>query len=135
MRVVAAMVLREGPEGELQVLAGRRTRPQALKGKWEFPGGKVEPGEDDETALRREIREELGVEIELEGPFGGELPVVGGPGVWQPYLCRLSSGVPHPHDHDRLRWLSAEELGSVQWLSSDVPVLVPLAAMLRSGSL
>ncbi|MCH9719940.1 MAG: NUDIX domain-containing protein [Actinomycetia bacterium] len=132
IRVVAAMILRDGPGGTAQVLAGRRTSPPELAGQWEFPGGKVENGEDDMTALRREIREELSVELAIHGPLGGELPMVGGPGVWQPYLARITSGEPVAQDHDQLKWLCAEELGSVQWLSSDLPVLVPLSERMRN---
>ena len=133
IRVVAAVILRDGPDNTSQVLAGRRTSPPELAGQWEFPGGKVENEEDDVTALRREIREELSVELEIRGPLGGELPMVGGPGVWQPYLARITSGQPVAHDHDLLKWLCAEELGSVQWLSSDLPVLVPLSELMRSN--
>ena len=132
IRVVAAMILRDGPGGTAQVLAGRRTGPPELAGQWEFPGGKVENGEDDMTALRREIREELSVELAIHGPLGGELPMVGGPGVWQPYLARITSGEPVAQDHDHLKWLCAEELGSVQWLSSDLPVLIPLSERMRN---
>ncbi len=131
IRVVAALILRQFPDGSMRVLAGRRTRPAALRGRWEFPGGKVEPGEDDETALCREIREELGVELTVDGPLGGELPMVGGPGVWQPYLGRIGEGAePQAIDHDRLRWLSAGQLDSVPWLTSDVPVLQPLRELM-----
>jgi 8-oxo-dGTP diphosphatase len=133
IRVVAALILRTDPDGVVRVLAGRRTSPAALRGLWEFPGGKVEPGEDDETALTREIREELGVELTIDGPLGQELPMVGGPGVWQPYLGRIGEGSdPHPHDHDRLRWLAAGQLHDVPWLTSDVPVLAPLADLMTS---
>ena len=133
IRVVAALILREGPDGVMQVLAGRRVSPPELAGLWEFPGGKVEPGEDDLTALHREIREELAVELTVTGPLGGELPMVGGPGVWQPYLATLRSGQPVAHDHDQLKWLCADELGSVQWLSSDLPILFPLSEAMRAG--
>ena len=133
IRVVAALILREGPDGVMQVLAGRRVSPPELAGLWEFPGGKVESGEDDLTALHREIREELAVELNVNGPLGGELPMVGGPGVWQPYLATLRSGQPVAHDHDQLKWLCADELGSVQWLSSDLPILFPLSEAMRAG--
>ena len=61
------------------LLAARRTEPSALAGGWEFPGGKVDPGEEHTEALRRELREELGVEVALgellEGPLRGGWPL------------------------------------------------------------
>ncbi|MFM7212080.1 MAG: NUDIX domain-containing protein, partial [Actinomycetota bacterium] len=68
--VVAAAILRDG-----RYLAARRTRPAWAAGRWEFPGGKVEPGETEQQALVREIREELGVEIEVVRRFSGEWPL------------------------------------------------------------
>ena len=131
IRVVAAVIVRTGPEGQRQVLACRRTHPVALAGKWEFPGGKVEPGESDEAALHREIAEELRIEIHIDGPLGGELPMIGGPGVWQPYIATIVAGEPRLVDHDAMRWLTSGELGDVEWLASDVPVMADVAALLR----
>jgi 8-oxo-dGTP diphosphatase len=96
-----------------------------LAGRWEFPGGKVEPGELPVQALRREIREELAVGIEL----GDELA---GPdaGCW-PISERLTmrlwfgrlDGEPQPLvAHDEVRWLGPTELDDVRWLPADVPV-------------
>ena len=116
------------------VLAARRRTPESLAGLWEFPGGKVEPGELPQQALRREIREELGVGIEL----GDELT---GPdaGCW-PISERLSmrlwrgqlDGEPRPDvAHDRVRWLSASELDDVRWLPADVAVANRVLSLLR----
>ena len=68
--VVAAAIERDG-----RYLAARRTRPTDVAGLWEFPGGKVEPGETEEEALVREIREELGVEIAVGERIPGEWPL------------------------------------------------------------
>ena len=65
--VVGAAILHEG-----RLLAARRRPPSRLAGGWELPGGKVEDGESDESAIIREIREELGVEIALSGRVHGE---------------------------------------------------------------
>ena len=133
MRVVAAVIVRRDQTGTPRVLACRRTGPPALAGRWEFPGGKVEAGESDEEALHREIAEELAVEVHLHGPLGGELPMIGGSGVWQPYIATLEKGQPQLIDHDAFRWLAADELHSVQWLAADVPVMADVAVLLRSG--
>lgn len=112
-----------------KVLAVRRTSPPELAGRWEFPGGKVEAGETEPQALRRELREELSVEVrvlELLGrvPLNGrELAL---------YLCRLPVGDPRIGvGHDRLRWLSAGELPSVNWLDADLLFLDAVARELE----
>jgi 8-oxo-dGTP diphosphatase len=110
--VVGAALLRDDPP---RVLASRRTAPAHLSGLWEFPGGKVEPGESDEQALARELREELGVEARIEGRLGGDLPI-GATAVLRVYLGRIVSGEPSLVDHDEHRWLTAEELDDVPWI-------------------
>lgn len=137
IRVVAAVIVRARSHELPQVLACRRTGPPELAGLWEFPGGKVEPGETDEVAVRREISEELLVEIVLHGPLGGELPMVGGHGVWQPYVATVIAGEPQRVDHDELRWLTAGQLHDIPWLASDVPVMTDveqLLAQVEAGS-
>ncbi len=116
-------------------LAARRSAAVGLAGRWEFPGGKVEPGESPEAALRREIREELGVEIEVVAPLGTGASREGGRAIaLAVYLCRLTAGTPRPREHDALRWLGPDELGDLDWAPADTPLLPPLAAILRRGS-
>ena len=116
------------------VLSGRRTVPPALAGRWELPGGKVEPGERPQEALCREIREELGVQIELgakvEGPLQGAWPV-GDRYLMQVWLARVTGGDPRPlEDHDQLRVLTKAELYEVSWLPGDLPIIAALAALM-----
>jgi 8-oxo-dGTP diphosphatase len=116
------------------LLSGRRTEPAELAGGWELPGGKVEPGERPQDALRREIREELGVEIELgaqvEGPLAGGWPL-GDRYVMQVWLARVTVGAPRPlQDHDRLRVLTAAQLYAVSWLPADLPIIAAVAALM-----
>ncbi|MEV0226166.1 (deoxy)nucleoside triphosphate pyrophosphohydrolase [Streptomyces sp. NPDC050704] len=122
--VVGGAVLSDG-----RLLAARRSAPAELAGRWELPGGKVEPGETPERALVRELREELGVET---------VPVARVPGEWAlkpPYvLCvwtaRLLPDSPAPkllQDHDELRWLSPDELWDVEWLDQDVAAVMEVA--------
>ncbi|MGW6401087.1 (deoxy)nucleoside triphosphate pyrophosphohydrolase [Streptomyces sp. NPDC055134] len=106
-----------------RLLAARRSAPPELAGRWELPGGKVEPGEDPERALVRELREELGIGAELVARVPGEWPLKPGY-VLRVWTARLLSGRPRPlEDHDDLRWLGPDEIWSVGWLDQDVPAV------------
>ncbi|MGH3354379.1 MAG: NUDIX domain-containing protein, partial [Nocardioidaceae bacterium] len=125
--VVGAAILDEG-----RLLAARRVLPPSMAGGWEFPGGKVDPGEAVGDACVREIREELGCEIEVIRRVPGEQPL--NPGfVLQVLEARLLGGEPVPHEHDALRWMSPEELDSVRWLDADRPFLAPLREHMLDG--
>lgn len=136
-RLVVGAILVDSLTAPTRVLGCRRTTPPALAGRWEFPGGKVEPGEAPTGALARELREELGVD-----PVVGE-EVVGGPrpgGRWPIderhdlalFLAALPAGVvvSTSTDHDEVRWLGADELDTVPWLDSDAQALDALRARL-----
>lgn len=117
------------------VLAARRATSTPLAGRWEFPGGKVERGELPVQALRREIREELAVGIdlgdELVGPDGGCWPISEHL-TMRLWFGRLD-GEPRPDvAHDEVRWLGAAQLDDVNWLPADVPVAELLRALLVS---
>ncbi len=122
--VVGAALLRDG-----RVLASRRTQPAHLAGQWEFPGGKVEPGESDVQALVRELREELGCEAEVGERIGPDL-FIGTQAVLRIYLATLTAGEPQLVDHDEHRWLAADELDEVQWIAVDAPVVEHLRQLL-----
>src|SRR5690242_5481959 len=111
-----------------RLLAARRADPPALAGRWELPGGKVEPGETDVQALVRECREELDVEIAVGDRVGGGWPL-GGDWVMHAYRARVrDGGVPRPLVHSALRWLAPAELYEVDWLPADLPLVRCLAA-------
>ncbi|BCL27948.1 (deoxy)nucleoside triphosphate pyrophosphohydrolase [Streptomyces aurantiacus] len=122
--VVGAAVLIDG-----RLLAARRSAPVELAGRWELPGGKVEPGESPEQALVRELREELGVEAEPVERVPGEFPLKA-PYVLHVWTARLLPGSPEPaalQDHDELRRLSPDEVWDVDWLDQDVAAVVKVA--------
>jgi 8-oxo-dGTP diphosphatase len=121
--VVGAALLRDG-----RVLASRRTGPPSLAGYWEFPGGKVEPGETDGQALVRELREELGVEAVVGGRVGDDVEV-GEALLLRVYLA-TAVGEPSLVDHDAHRWLSVDELDDVPWIAVDAPVVEALRPLL-----
>ena len=116
--VVAAAII----DDEHQVLAGKRDKDRVLGGKFEYPGGKVEPGETNEVALVREIKEELGATIRVGRRLGesvlGRIRVV-------LYVCKLKSGSwPVTLEHEELRWLSADEIygDGMVWAPADIPL-------------
>ena len=104
---------------------------RAAAGRWEFPGGKVEPGETPEAALVREVVEELGCRVEVTGWLAGEVPI-GASHFLAVALARLVDGEPDPVEHDLVRWLAAEELGDVDWLEADRPFLAELGQTLTT---
>jgi 8-oxo-dGTP diphosphatase len=130
--VVAAVIERDG-----LFLAARRIGPPALAGRWEFPGGKTEAGEDDATALCRECREELGVEIAVGDAVGPAYTAGGGTLLVRTYRARLLSGEPEPLDgHDALRWLApgAPGVRELPWLEGDYVILDALEVPDATGA-
>jgi 8-oxo-dGTP diphosphatase len=120
LEVVAAVMVRDG-----RVLACRRAAHKPGAGTWEFPGGKVEPGERPPEALAREIREELGIDVTVGALVDrSEVPV--GDRVID-LACYLADPVgPLPitsTDHDELRWVPVAELGTLAWSAPDLPAV------------
>jgi len=126
-RVVVAAAIIDGG----RVLAARRAYPPELAGGWEFPGGKVEPGEDERCALRRECREELGIEVAVGEPLGeADLDRPGW--VLRAWLATIDAGTPVAAAHDALRWLAPAELDDVAWLAPDRPIVDSLRQYLNA---
>ena len=121
---MGAAVVRRGA-----VLAARRTSPPEAAGRWELPGGKVEPGETPGAAVVRELAEELGCVVTVTGWLDGRVRIREGL-VLEVALVRLVEGEPAPVEHDRVRWLTAGELPDVDWLEPDRPFLPAIAARL-----
>ena len=125
--VVGAAVVRDG-----RVLAARRTAPASAAGRWELPGGKVEPGETPAAALVREVGEELGCRVAVTGWLDGGVPI-GEAHELRVALADLVDGEPTPVEHDLVRWLGADELDAVDWLEPDRPFLAELRRRMMSA--
>ena len=122
--MVAAVIERDG-----RVLVAQRPPHKHLALKWEFPGGKVEPGEEPAAALVREIEEELGCEITI----GLALPRCTHAYAAMtieliPFYCQLAPGSaePHPHEHAAVRWVTPAELKTLDLAAADWPVVAAL---------
>jgi 8-oxo-dGTP diphosphatase len=128
--VVATAIMRNG-----QVLAQQRAFPSADAGRWEFPGGRVEPGESEEAAVVRECREELGVEVKTGPRVGPEVPLRNGM-VLRLYTATLvDEGVePVAVEHSAVKWVGAQEIDDVPWLDADLAFLPDLTEILRTDA-
>jgi 8-oxo-dGTP diphosphatase len=124
-RVVAALIVRDG-----KVLACQRTRHQPMPLKWEFPGGKIEEGEQPRDAMRRELEEELGIlanvgsevaRIVHEYPGGGAVEL-------RFYEVRDYQGEIENRIFREIRWVKRKELGKLDFLEADLGLVKDLAA-------
>jgi 8-oxo-dGTP diphosphatase len=130
VQVVGAAIVR----GNEVLVAQRSGGP--YDGQWEFPGGKVEPGETHLEGLVREIAEELGTTVEPED-FLGEVLLDGVVGDGRPgastlrlWRARLTGGEPESREHAQLRWASADELEELDWIAADRPLLPAVRSVL-----
>ena len=128
VHVAAAVILRDG-----QVFATQRGYGP-YKDYWEFPGGKIEPGETAEEALAREIREELDTEIAVDAPFDRvEYDYAEFHLSMQCFLCRVIRGSLVLKEHEAAAWLDRDRLDDVHWLPADETVISRLRDILPEG--
>ena len=123
INVVAAIIKSTNGQGTPIIFATQRGYGD-FKGGWEFPGGKIEPGETSEEALVREIREELDTEILVDNLL--ETVEYDYPNFhlsMKCYWCSVVSGDLVLKEHAAARWLSKEELFDVEWLPADVELI------------
>ena len=119
IHVACAIIEREG-----LVLAAQRSEAMSLPLKWEFPGGKIDPGESSEKCLQRELVEEMGIRVCI----GKNLPTnthhystfsV----TLHPFVCAIESGEITLHEHAAIAWLTPEQLQTLEWAEADLPVI------------
>jgi len=127
--VVGAVIVRDE-----RVLCVQRGPGGALAGKWEFPGGKVEQGEDEATALGREIEEELLCRVRV----GGKVTTTShaydfGTIRLTTYYCELVDGAPVITEHAQMIWLPSHRLSALDWAPADIPAVFEVARHLGPG--
>ena len=129
IEVVAAVIYKDG-----EIFATQRGYGE-FEGMWEFPGGKIEPGESREDALKREIQEELGVDIyikELLCTTEYDYPTFHL--TMHCYLCSVASGEIELREHKSAQWLTAETLDTIEWLPADKDVIDKLKTFINETS-
>jgi 8-oxo-dGTP diphosphatase len=115
-------------DGTGRVLLQRRAPGRSMAGLWEFPGGKVEPGERPEAALARELREELGIAVDVGALSPAAFASADNAGrhmLLLLYLCRDWQGEPRPLDAAELAWLRPADMIALPMPPADEP-LIPL---------
>lgn len=127
--VVAAAIV-DSLHTPTRLLAARRRAPSKYVGQWEFPGGKVEPGEDPVQALHRELDEELSIVValgdEVRNPAAHTWPAADGIEI-RLWLAEVTVGIPIAGvAHDNVQWMAAPDWHTVPWLAPDVPMLAQL---------
>lgn len=123
--LVAAVAL---IDADGRVLLAQRPEGKSLAGLWEFPGGKVDPGETPELALIRELQEELGIDTwsSCLAPLTFASHTYDDFHLLMPlYACRRWEGIPQPREGQKLAWVRAEDLANYEMPPADIP-LIPI---------
>jgi 8-oxo-dGTP diphosphatase len=119
IQVSCALIERDG-----RILAAQRSRFMNMPLKWEFPGGKIEPGEDPEACLHRELYEEMGIRVSVRQAmapsthFYPDLTV-----TLHPFACTILSGELCLNEHRAAAWITPEEMAALNWTEADLAVI------------
>ena len=118
-RVTAAIIQHKG-----KILIARRPEGDPLAGKWEFPGGKIEPGEAPAECLRREIKEELGIEISVGEFFADSIYYYPAKIIrLQAFRATWMSGRIELRSHDAIEWVTTKDLKKFDFAPADIPFI------------
>lgn len=123
VHVVAAII----ENNEKDIFCALRSPEMTLANYWEFPGGKIEEGETKESALKREIMEELGCEIEVlshveDTTYEYEKVIV----RLETFMARILSGTPQLKEHAEMKWMPRQDLQKLDWAPADIPAIEKL---------
>lgn len=123
IEVVCGVAMNDG-----KVFMARRKSGKSLAGHWEFPGGKVEAGEDHRTALQRELKEELGVWVEVGSYIGsGHTKSQGTEINLHGYLIKWNTEPLISSDHDQMGWMGKDDIAQLKIPEADKPILQSIA--------
>ncbi len=126
IEVVAAVIFRGN-----KIFATQRGYGE-FKDGWEFPGGKMEPGESKEDALKRELREELNVEIEVENLLKTiEYDYPNFHLTMHCFKSKLKKGEPELLEHEAAKWVSKDEIDNIAWLPADIEIIEQVKSILK----
>ncbi|GAA1555736.1 (deoxy)nucleoside triphosphate pyrophosphohydrolase [Brevibacterium picturae] len=124
INVVGAVVTNDG-----KILSAQRSESMSLPGMWEFPGGKIEPGETPRAALVREMHEELLCTVEIgEEVTSTRYEYDFGFVTLTTFYATLIDGEPQLTEHSEIRWIDVADLNSVEWAPADVPAVETIMA-------
>jgi 8-oxo-dGTP diphosphatase len=119
IHVACAIIERDG-----LILAAQRKEGMRLALKWEFPGGKIDPGENPEACLKRELIEEMGIQVSVDRQLD---PVTHQYSFFTvtlyPFVCTILSGEITLYEHAAIKWLPPEEILSLDWAEADIPLI------------
>ncbi len=127
--VVCAIIERNG-----KFLVAQRPPGHLLAGKWEFPGGKVSIGESSIDAVKREIQEELHLDIYVHSPLTPNHHIYSNFSLnLIPFLCTIKSGKPKLTEHQRIAWVTSATIKDYEMSEADIPILNEYLSLRRTG--
>lgn len=110
-----------------KILVCQRSETMKLPLKWEFPGGKIEEGESKKECLKREVKEELNLDIEvLDQLRMVEHHYPDFSICLYPFLCQINSGTLRAIEHAQIKWVTIDELKQFDWAAADIPIVKEL---------
>lgn len=137
LKLVVAAAIVDDLENPSKLLVARRSQPQEIAGRWEFPGGKAEDGETPEQGLHRELSEELGIKVtlgsEIVGPDSGAW-IITDRHIMRLWFAQITDGEPQPLvEHDQLEWSELDQLSRFDWLDGDIRIVAHLQREFQSA--